>query len=361
MNKAYLLIICLLLSSFTGCIETEDNDDTIVVEEADDATTNQNNETNNTVDETNNTVETELVKGWNEGDFAYNINFTDKEGGHFELYGISTDFVLLTFSSSWEPYGKALFGWKENSASWQKNAANNLTDIVIVMQDNIGENPSHDHLRDLHAEFPNSGIMTKDALLMNGTTAWEMNSFSGLPYMILMEKNNEGHLVIHSIYGDVDGLTTVLEEIGGLPDKILGCTDSTADNYNPEATEEDGTCAFIFQPKDRDELNAAVNFWFDDSDLANSTFGEIGTWNVTSITDMSWVFANTTSHNPNISGWDVSSVTNMRGMFAFAESFNHDISYWNVSSVTGMNYMFAGASAFNGDISDWDVSSVTDM
>ena len=204
MNKAYLLIICLLVSSFTGCIETEDNDDTIVVEDSDETTTNQNNETNNTVDETNNTVdetnntiETELVKGWNEGDFAYDINFTDKEGDHFELYDISTEFVLLTFSASWNPSDSVLFSWKENSDSWQKNAANNLTDIVIVMQDNGGANPSHDHLRDLQAQYPNSGIMTKDALLMNGTAAWEMNDFSGFPSMILMKKNNEGNLVIH--------------------------------------------------------------------------------------------------------------------------------------------------------------------
>ena len=179
--------------------------------------------------------------------------------------------------------------------------------------------------------------------------------------MCIRDRNNEGNLLIDSIHIGMDGITTVLEKIGGMPEEILGCTDSTADNYNPEATEEDGTCAFIFQPKDRDELNAAVNFWFNDSDLANSTFGEIGTWNVTSITDMSWVFANTTSLNPNISGWDVSSVTNMRGMFAFADNFNGDVSGWDVSNVTDMALMFYEATTFNSDISSWNVSSVTDM
>ena len=113
MNKAFLLTICLLLTSFTGCVDnSEDNNDTTVIEETEDTTTNPNNETNNTADNTgdnnaddtadntNDTVESELVKGWNEGDLAYNINFTDKEGNHFELYDMSSDFVLLTFSAS---------------------------------------------------------------------------------------------------------------------------------------------------------------------------------------------------------------------------------------------------------------------
>ena len=45
MNKAFLLAICLILTSFTGCIETEDSDSETVdnIEEIKD-------ETNNTAD-----------------------------------------------------------------------------------------------------------------------------------------------------------------------------------------------------------------------------------------------------------------------------------------------------------------------
>ena len=50
MSKAYLLVICLLLTSFTGCIETDDSDSE-PVENVDEII----DETNNTVDETNNT------------------------------------------------------------------------------------------------------------------------------------------------------------------------------------------------------------------------------------------------------------------------------------------------------------------
>ena len=48
-------------------------------------------------------------------------------------------------------------------------------------------------------------------------------------------------------------------------------------------------------------------------------------------------------------------------MFNYALDFNHDISVWDVSSVTDMSYMFSSADSFNQDISDWDVSSVTSM
>ena len=50
-----------------------------------------------------------------------------------------------------------------------------------------------------------------------------------------------------------------------------------------------------------------------------------------------------------ISQWDVSSVTNMSSLFAFygARSFNQPLNNWNVSNVTTMNDMFLGATSFN--------------
>merc|ERR1712238_427351 len=64
--------------------------------------------------------------------------------------------------------------------------------------------------------------------------------------------------------------------------------------------------------------------------------------------------------NADLSSWDVSSVTDMEYMFNGAYEFNGDVSDWDVSSVTSMNNMFY-ATKFNCDVSDWDVSSVTDM
>lgn len=54
--------------------------------------------------------------------------------------------------------------------------------------------------------------------------------------------------------------------------------------------------------------------------------------------------------------WDVSNVTEMSYMF-FYSTFNHPIGSWDVGNVQDMSFMFE-ASPFNQDISDWDVSSV---
>jgi surface protein len=83
--------------------------------------------------------------------------------------------------------------------------------------------------------------------------------------------------------------------------------------------------------------------------------------NLSSVTNMSLMFAYATSFNQNIGSWNVSSVTNMSYMFFDAQSFNQDIGGWNVSSVTNMSRMFHAATSFNQDIGSWDVSSVTTM
>ena len=55
-----------------------------------------------------------------------------------------------------------------------------------------------------------------------------------------------------------------------------------------------------------------------------------------------------------INTWDVSKITDMSSIFGLTESFNEDISSWDVSNVTDMSYMFFSAASFNQDISSWD-------
>ena len=109
------------------------------------------------------------------------------------------------------------------------------------------------------------------------------------------------------------------------------------------------------------ELQAAVNLWVSNNATALSTYGEINTWNVSQITDMSELFRDKTTFNDDISNWNVSSVTDMEYMFFNAEAFNQPLNDWVVSSVTNMERMFESADIFNQDISNWNVSNVTTM
>jgi surface protein len=103
------------------------------------------------------------------------------------------------------------------------------------------------------------------------------------------------------------------------------------------------------------------------TDMATMFFGassanpNTSNWDVSSVTDMGYMFESASSANPNTSNWNVSSVTDMRRMFRDASSANPDTSNWDVSNVTDMSFMFLGASIANPDTSNWDVSNVADM
>ena len=84
-------------------------------------------------------------------------------------------------------------------------------------------------------------------------------------------------------------------------------------------------------------------------------------WDMTQVTDMSFMFKNVVGFSPDMQDWDVSSTTDMSGMFSGAINFNQDIGTWDVSNTTDMSHMFDGASSFDQDLSGWDVSNVTDM
>ena len=97
----------------------------------------------------------------------------------------------------------------------------------------------------------------------------------------------------------------------------------------------------------------------------HSNTGNFNHIDVSSVTDMSYLFYNddatNNKFNGDISKWDVSNVTTMDNMFRKAASFNKDIGSWNVSKVGYMGYMFYRAAAFNQNIGSWNVSNVWDM
>ena len=81
-------------------------------------------------------------------------------------------------------------------------------------------------------------------------------------------------------------------------------------------------------------LKQAVKEWIDNPDTAKTKYGHISDWDVSKVTDMSYLFYRAESFNQNISNWDVSNVIDMMGTFRDASSFNQDLSAWNVDNVT---------------------------
>jgi surface protein len=93
----------------------------------------------------------------------------------------------------------------------------------------------------------------------------------------------------------------------------------------------------------------------------------INNWDVSNVTNFSYMFSTAKKFNQPLSGWSTTSAINMRGMFAGgfqnkpSGSFNQDISSWDVSNVTSFQYMFYNQPQFNQPLSTWDTSSATNM
>ena len=56
--------------------------------------------------------------------------------------------------------------------------------------------------------------------------------------------------------------------------------------------------AMAFQPQTKEELQTAVDLWVSDEETALETYGEINTWDTSLITDMSYLFHNTSFSGP---------------------------------------------------------------
>ncbi len=93
-------------------------------------------------------------------------------------------------------------------------------------------------------------------------------------------------------------------------------------------------------------------------DSERKDFSGIDTWDVSHVTDMSYMFYGTFMDEP-IGKWDVSNVKDMSNMFAFS-TFDQPIADWQVSNVENMNRMFMD-SKFNQPLGKWDVSHVENM
>ena len=336
MNKAYLLVICLLLAPFTGCLDDFTKEELEITTEpvGDEDYTYENEEK----------TEERPTEQWT---FYRDFVECDPNNDSIVAYGefvdcLNMDLVndgesVVAASSEFanEMFSMADLDMDGNLTSSEFDYIKNYPHELIKgcmnsTANNYNANATEED-NTCDYDLDDDGVLDADEIL--GCTNSTANNYNA-------EATEEDNTCDYDL--DDDGILDA--------DEILGCTDSTANNYNPEATEDDGTCAFTFQPETKDELQTAVDEWIDDSDSARVQYGEINTWDTSLITDMSELFYDTT-FNDDISDWEVSSVTDMTLMFSNADSFNQDISKWDVGSVTNMSFMFLSAKKFNQYIS----------
>jgi len=90
---------------------------------------------------------------------------------------------------------------------------------------------------------------------------------------------------------------------------------------------------------DRATLDRLVEQCCSEDGLADSdqeTYGDIGEWDITLVTNLGWLFKDQHDFNRPIGEWDTSRVTTMSAMFWNAASYNQPLGEWDTSSVTSM-------------------------
>lgn len=122
------------------------------------------------------------------------------------------------------------------------------------------------------------------------------------------------------------------------------------------STQPTGAPTMIPEPfiADKTMLTAAIDKAETDTSFYLQKYGEMSTWDISRVVDMSFAFSSWQLFDIDISAWDVKHVTNMDSMF-LNTVFNQDISNWNVGAVTNVDSMFEGSS-FNQPIGIWDMT-----
>ncbi|PRB01213.1 hypothetical protein CQ046_16320 [Chryseobacterium sp. MYb7] len=84
----------------------------------------------------------------------------------------------------------------------------------------------------------------------------------------------------------------------------------------------------------------------------------LNSWDVSNVTDMSWMFGQCLSFNQRLDSWDTSNLEDMHFMFHMIPVFNQPLN-WNTSKVTNMAHVFHGCTSFNQSLESWDMTKVT--
>jgi surface protein len=98
----------------------------------------------------------------------------------------------------------------------------------------------------------------------------------------------------------------------------------------------------------------------------SSFSANLSSWDVSNVTSFkeSFLIFGVTAPSTPVSGlgsWDMSSATNISTMLRNQTNYNEDLSSWNVSNVADMSNTFFGATSFDQNLSSWDIANVTNF
>mgnify|MGYP004528521641 CR=1 FL=1 len=101
----------------------------------------------------------------------------------------------------------------------------------------------------------------------------------------------------------------------------------------------------------------------DDNDKMNyvRSINDLSALNVSKVTDMSYMFANSIYEKIDLSKWDTSKVTNMSSMFLGTHAGSSNLNGLKTSNVKNMSRMFFDSDLMSDEIENFDVSNVEDM
>ncbi len=116
-------------------------------------------------------------------------------------------------------------------------------------------------------------------------------------------------------------------------------------------------------------LNADLNNWNTSNVISlNSTFYKcisfnksLNNWDTKNVTDLGATFKSCSTYNQSMNNWNTAKVISLVETFHDAVAFNGDITTWNTSNVTSLQNTFNNCQKFNQNINNWDVSKVTSL
>lgn len=108
------------------------------------------------------------------------------------------------------------------------------------------------------------------------------------------------------------------------------------------------------------DLRLAAHLHVHDLGVCNRLFGPIEDWTFSKrVKDMSHLFCNSPTFNPDLGKWNVRHVENMEAMFAYNEEFEGiGLKHWKTPALANADGMFFRCTKFDADLDDWDVSNL---